>query len=47
MQASTRYCHENPEIKAIYNDFIGQVGGENAKKFLHTTYNDKSNLLLK
>ena len=43
--ASTRYCHENPEIKAIYNDFIGPVGGPNAKKYLHTTYNDKSNLL--
>jgi iron-only hydrogenase group A len=44
-QASTRYCHENPEIKAIYNDFIGPLGGPIAKKFLHTTYNSKSNLL--
>ena len=44
-QSSTRYCHENPEIKAIYNDFIGEVGGPMAKKMLHTTYNNKSNLL--
>jgi ferredoxin hydrogenase len=45
IQASTRYCHENPDIKAIYTDFIGQVGGPTAKKFLHTTYNNKSYLL--
>ncbi len=44
-QASTRYCHENPDIKAIYNEFIGEVGGPTAKQFLHTTYNNKSNLL--
>ncbi len=45
--ASIRYCHENQEIKAIYNDFIGEVGGPAAKKYLHTVYNDKSNLLTK
>lgn len=44
-QATTRYCHENPEIKAIYKDFLGEIGGPEAKKYLHTTYNDKSNLL--
>jgi NADH-quinone oxidoreductase subunit G len=45
-QASNRFCHENPEIKAIYSDFLGEVGGPSAKKYLHTSYNDKSNLLL-
>jgi ferredoxin hydrogenase len=44
-RASTRYCHENPEIKAVYRDFLGEAGGEKAKKYLHTTYNDKSGLL--
>ncbi len=47
MEATTRYCHENPEIAAIYTDFLGEVGGPEAKKYLHTVYNDKSNLLLK
>ncbi len=43
--ASKRYCHENPEIRKIYHDFLGEVGSPEAKKYLHTTYNDKSNLL--
>jgi iron-only hydrogenase group A len=44
-KASTRYCHENQEIKSLYRDFLGEVGGPTAKKYLHTTYNNKSNLL--
>ncbi len=46
IEATTRYCHQNPEIAAIYKDFLGEVGGPAAKKYLHTSYNDKSNLLL-
>jgi iron only hydrogenase large subunit-like protein len=46
IHSHNRYSHENPEIIAIYNDFLGQVGGPAAKKYLHTTYNDKSKLLL-
>jgi len=45
-QASFHFSHENAEIKAIYRDFLGEVGGETAKKYLHTTYNNKSDLLL-
>jgi iron-only hydrogenase group A len=45
-QANNRYSHENPEIKAIYRDFLGEVGGTTAKKYLHTTFNDKSDLLI-
>jgi ferredoxin hydrogenase len=41
----TRFCHENPEIKAVYNDFLDGVGSSAAKKYLHTGYNDKSHLL--
>jgi ferredoxin hydrogenase len=45
-QASFHFSHENPEMKAIYRDFLGEVGGETAKKYLHTTYSSKSELLL-
>jgi ferredoxin hydrogenase len=45
LMASTRYCHENHEIKAVYNDFLEGVGSQEAKKYLHTTYNDKSFML--
>jgi iron-only hydrogenase group A len=44
-QAPNRYSYENPEIKAIYRDFLGEVGGATAVKYLHTTFNDKSDLL--
>jgi iron only hydrogenase large subunit-like protein len=45
LRSTTRYCHENPEIKAVYNDFLEGVGSSEAKKYLHTSYNDKSHLL--
>jgi ferredoxin hydrogenase len=45
-QAATRYSHENPEVKAVYREFLGEVGGTVAKEYLHTTYNSKANLLL-
>jgi iron-only hydrogenase group A len=45
VQATSRFCHENPEIKAIYSDFLGEVSSPTAKKYLHTTYNDKSFML--
>jgi ferredoxin hydrogenase len=45
LQATTRYCHENPEIKEIYSNFLIKVGSPEAKKYLHTSYNDKSFML--
>jgi iron-only hydrogenase group A len=45
-KATTRFSHENPEIKAIYKDFLGKAGRKKAEKYLHTSYNDKSDLLL-
>ena len=33
-----RKAHESPIIKEIYKDIIGEVGGENAHKWLHTKY---------
>jgi iron-only hydrogenase group A len=45
-KAYNRYSHENPEIKAIYRDFLGEIGDTTAKKYLHTTFKDKSDLLI-
>lgn len=33
-----RKSHENPMIKKLYDDFLGDVYGEKAHKYLHTTY---------
>lgn len=44
-KAVNRFSHENEEIISIYKNFLGEVGGTIAKKYLHTTYNNKSNLL--
>jgi NADH-quinone oxidoreductase subunit G len=38
--------HENPEIKAIYKHFLRKPGSKKAEEYLHTSYNNKSNLLL-
>jgi NADH-quinone oxidoreductase subunit G len=45
VKAVTRFSHENLEVKAMYKDYLGDVGGLNAKKYLHTTYSSKSDLL--
>ncbi len=38
---SLRKSHENPEIKAIYAEFLGEAGGHKAHELLHTTYSAK------
>lgn len=38
---SLRKSHENPEIKAIYADYLGEPGGHKAHELLHTTYSAK------
>ncbi|MBK6964601.1 MAG: iron hydrogenase small subunit [Bacteroidales bacterium] len=45
-QASTRFCHENQEIQTIYQNFLGNTGSQTAKKYLHTSFNNKSDLLV-
>jgi NADH-quinone oxidoreductase subunit G len=35
---AVRFSHENPEIKKIYEDFLGDPGSEKAEKLLHTKY---------
>ncbi|MCL2575796.1 MAG: [FeFe] hydrogenase, group A [Defluviitaleaceae bacterium] len=38
-----RKSHENPEIKALYDEFLGSpYHGENAHKLLHTTYTKRN-----
>ena len=36
-----RQSHNNPDIKAIYKDFLGEPCGEKSHHLLHTTYNAK------
>jgi iron-only hydrogenase group A len=33
-----RRSHENPAVKAIYEEFLGQPGSEKARELLHTSY---------
>ena len=33
-----RKSHENPAIIDLYNEFLGEAGGETAHHLLHTTY---------
>ena len=40
---SQRKSHENEDIKKLYDEFLGERGGHNAHKYLHTHYFDKSN----
>ncbi|MBQ9116076.1 MAG: iron hydrogenase small subunit, partial [Clostridia bacterium] len=36
-----RKSHENPEIIAIYKEFLGEPGGHKSHELLHTTYTAK------
>ena len=38
---AVRKSHENPEIKAIYAEYLGEAGGHKAHELLHTTYSAK------
>lgn len=40
-QKQLRKSHENPALKKIYEDFLGEVGGDKAHKLLHTQYRAK------
>ncbi|MDR1101605.1 MAG: [FeFe] hydrogenase, group A [Clostridiales bacterium] len=35
---SLRLSHENPQIKQLYSEFLGEPGGKKAHKLLHTKY---------
>lgn len=36
-----RKSHENPAIKQLYKEFLGETGGRTSHKLLHTTYQAK------
>ena len=40
-----RASHENPEIKQVYEAFYGQPLSQMAEQMLHTTYQDRSDIL--
>ena len=40
-----RLCHQNPEIKEIYEKFLNEPNSEIAEELLHTTFVDRSYLL--
>ena len=42
---SLRKSHENPDIKAIYEEFYGKPLSELAEKMLHTSYEDRSSII--
>ena len=42
---NVRLCHENIEIKELYEKFLKEPNSDIAKKILHTKYEDKSYLL--
>ena len=33
-----RKSHENPSVKKLYDEYLGEPGGHKAHKLLHTTY---------
>ena len=37
-KSTIRKSHENPILKKIYKDYLGEAGGELAHKLLHTHY---------
>ena len=40
-----RQSHENPAIKKIYEEFLGEPLSDVSKKYLHTVYFDRSDLI--
>ena len=41
-KATIRKSHENPVIKQLYDDFLGEPCGHKSHELLHTHYTDKS-----
>ena len=40
-QQSMRRSHDNPAVKALYDEFLGEPGGPKAHELLHTHYEAK------
>jgi iron only hydrogenase large subunit-like protein len=37
-----RKSHENPEVRALYEEFLGEPLGHTSHRLLHTTYTEKA-----
>ena len=33
-----RKSHDNPTVKAVYKEYLGEIGGHKAHEILHTHY---------
>lgn len=40
-----REAHNNPEVKAVYDNYLGYPGSQTAQKYFHTEYKDESHKL--
>ena len=40
-----RKSHENPMVKKLYDEYLGEPGSHKAHEILHTVYTDRSNVL--
>jgi NADP-reducing hydrogenase subunit HndD len=40
--AGIRMSHQNPDVLQLYDEALGQPGGQRAHELLHTHYSDKS-----
>ncbi|OPZ89572.1 MAG: NADP-reducing hydrogenase subunit HndC [Firmicutes bacterium ADurb.Bin419] len=38
-----RKSHENPKVKALYDEYLGEPGGHKSHKLLHTHYTKREN----
>jgi iron only hydrogenase large subunit-like protein len=36
-----RCAHENPYVKALYADYLGEPGGHKSEQLLHTSYRSR------
>ena len=45
-KSKIRKSHENPVIKKIYEDYLGEPGGHEAHKLLHTSYVERPKYVL-
>ena len=45
-KSTIRKSHENPVLKKIYEDYLGEPGGHEAHKLLHTTYVEREKYIL-
>lgn len=41
-KSTIRKSHENPYLKKTYKEYLGNPGGHEAHKLLHTTYHERN-----